>query len=77
MRISNSESGAVRSRTGLVSRKGIKEYPDAGVRKACDIEDSRAALIRDCFVRSGDDCFEVKSRYESCRLPIENITFDN
>ena len=41
------------------------------------VEDSRAVLVRDCFVRTGDDCFEIKSRYGNCTIPIEDITFDN
>ena len=41
------------------------------------IEDSRNVLVRDCFARSGDDLFEVKSRYGACTIPIENIVFEN
>ena len=41
------------------------------------VEDSRNVLVRDCFARSGDDLFEVKSRYGSCPIPIENIVFEN
>ncbi|MBQ3814668.1 MAG: hypothetical protein II836_01320 [Clostridia bacterium] len=41
------------------------------------VEDSRSVLVRDCFVRTGDDCFEIKSRYGNCTIPIEDITFDN
>ncbi len=41
------------------------------------IEDSRNALVKDCFARSGDDLFEIKSRYGHCTIPIENIVFDN
>lgn len=39
--------------------------------------DSRNTLVKDCFARSGDDLFEVKSMYGACKIKIENIVFDN
>ena len=41
------------------------------------VVDSRNALVKDCFARSGDDLFEVKSMYGGCKIKIENIVFDN
>ncbi len=41
------------------------------------IVDSANALVKDCFARSGDDLFEVKSMYAGCTVKIENIVFDN
>ncbi len=41
------------------------------------IVDSANALVKDCFARSGDDLFEVKSMYGGCTVKIENIVFDN
>ncbi len=41
------------------------------------IVDSRNTLVKDCFARSGDDLFEVKSMYGGCTVKIENIVFDN
>ena len=38
--------------------------------------DSRNTLVRNCFARSGDDLFEVKSMYGECTLPIENNRFE-
>ena len=38
--------------------------------------DCRNALTKNCFARSGDDLFEVKSMYGDCRIPIENIRFE-
>ena len=37
--------------------------------------DCRNALTKNCFARSGDDLFEVKSMYGDCQIPIENIRF--
>lgn len=39
--------------------------------------DSRNTLVKDCFARSGDDLFEVKSMYGTCKIKIENVVFDN
>lgn len=39
--------------------------------------DSRNTLVKDCFARSGDDLFEVKSMYGACKIKIENVVFDN
>ena len=41
------------------------------------VVDSRNSLVKDCFARSGDDLFEVKSMYGGCQIKIENIVFDN
>ena len=41
------------------------------------IVDSANALVKDCFARSGDDLFEVKSMYGACNIKIQNIVFDN
>lgn len=41
------------------------------------VVDSRNALVKDCFARSGDDLFEIKSMYGGCTIKIENIVFDN
>ena len=41
------------------------------------VVDSRNALVKNCFARSGDDLFEVKSMYGNCKIKIENIVFDN
>lgn len=38
--------------------------------------DCRNALTKNCFARSGDDLFEVKSMYGDCQIPIENIRFE-
>ena len=40
------------------------------------VVDSRNALVKNCFARSGDDLFEVKSMYGACKIKIENIVFD-
>ncbi len=37
--------------------------------------DCRNALAENCFARSGDDLFEVKSMNGGCTIPIENIRF--
>lgn len=34
-------------------------------------------LVKNCFARSGDDLFEVKSMYGACNIPIENNRFEN
>jgi len=41
------------------------------------VMDSRDAEIRNCFARSGDDLFEVKSMVGSCHVTIGNIFFRN
>ena len=41
------------------------------------VVDSANAVIKNCFARSGDDLFEVKSMYGACQLKIENIIFEN
>ena len=41
------------------------------------VVDSANAVIKNCFARSGDDLFEVKSMYGACQLKIENIVFEN
>ena len=41
------------------------------------IVDSANALVKNCFARSGDDLFEVKSMYGNCQIKIENIVFEN
>ena len=41
------------------------------------IVDSANAVIKNCFARSGDDLFEVKSMYGNCQIKIENIVFEN
>lgn len=41
------------------------------------VVDSANALVKNCFARSGDDLFEVKSMYGNCQIKIENIVFDN
>ena len=41
------------------------------------VMDSRNAEIRNCFARSGDDLFEVKSMVASCQITIGNIYFRN
>ncbi len=38
--------------------------------------DSRNTLVKNCFARSGDDLFEVKSMYGDCRIQIENNRFE-
>ncbi len=38
--------------------------------------DCRNTLTKNCFARSGDDLFEVKSMYGDCTIPIENIRFE-
>ncbi len=38
--------------------------------------DCRNTLTKNCFARSGDDLFEVKSMYGDCAIPIENIRFE-
>ena len=38
--------------------------------------DSRNTLVKNCFARSGDDLFEVKSMYGDCNIPIENNRFE-
>lgn len=37
--------------------------------------DCRDVLTENCFARSGDDLFEVKSMNGNCTIPIENIRF--
>lgn len=39
--------------------------------------DSRNALVKNCFARSGDDLFEVKSMYGNCSIEIGNIRFED
>ena len=39
--------------------------------------DSANAVVKNCFARSGDDLFEVKSMYGYCQIKIENIVFEN
>lgn len=39
--------------------------------------DSANAVVKNCFARSGDDLFEVKSMYGNCQIKIENIVFEN
>ncbi len=41
------------------------------------VVDSANALVKNCFARSGDDLFEVKSMYGGCQIKIQNIVFDN
>ena len=41
------------------------------------IVDSANATVKNCFARSGDDLFEVKSMYGNCAIKIENIVFEN
>jgi hypothetical protein len=41
------------------------------------VVDSANAVIKNCFARSGDDLFEVKSMYGACQIKIENIVFEN
>ncbi len=43
------------------------------------IADSGHALVKNCFARSGDDLFEVKSMYssDSCNVEIKDIVFEN
>ena len=41
------------------------------------IVDTAHALIKNCFARSGDDLFEVKSMYGGCSVPTQDIVFDN
>ena len=41
------------------------------------IVDSANATVKNCFARSGDDLFEVKSMYAYCPIKIENIVFEN
>ena len=41
------------------------------------IVDSANATVKNCFARSGDDLFEVKSMYGHCQIKIENIVFEN
>ena len=58
----------------------INEVALFGYRQNSDaicIEDSRNVLVQNCFARSGDDHFEIKSRYGHYTEPIENIVFDN
>lgn len=40
------------------------------------LTDCRNATVKNCFARSGDDLFEVKSMYGACTVPIENIRFE-
>ena len=39
------------------------------------IVDGANVLVENCFARSGDDLFEVKSMNGSCNIPIRNIVF--
>ncbi len=58
----------------------VKEVMLFGYRQNSDgiaVVDSANALVKDCFARSGDDLFEVKSMYGGCTIKIENIVFDN
>ncbi len=58
----------------------VKDVMLFGYRQNSDgiaIVDSGNALVKDCFARSGDDLFEVKSMYGGCTVKIENIVFDN
>lgn len=41
------------------------------------IVDTANAVVKNCFARSGDDLFEVKSMYGACPIKIENIVFEN
>ena len=41
------------------------------------IVDSANAVVKNCFARSGDDLFEVKSMYGACTIKIRNIVFEN
>lgn len=41
------------------------------------IVDTANATVKNCFARSGDDLFEVKSMYGHCQIKIENIVFEN
>ncbi len=41
------------------------------------LEDCKNALVENCFARTGDDVFEVKSRYSNCKIEIGNIRFTN
>lgn len=39
------------------------------------IVDCDGARVHDCFARSGDDLFKVKSMYKNSRVPCRNIEF--
>ena len=56
----------------------VREILLFGYRQNSDgicIADGADALVENCFARSGDDLFEVKSMDGNCKIAIENIVF--
>lgn len=56
----------------------VREILLFGYRQNSDgicIADGADALVENCFARSGDDLFEVKSMDGNCNIEIENIIF--